>query len=221
MRKDDLAFFYHSNCDVPGIVGVMRVVEEHDVDESAFDPAHPYFDEKSDRSKPKWDCVKVEFVKKFNEVITLKELKSTPELSDMQVAQKAFGRLSVQKVTPAQWQFVLKMANEPEDLGVTSLVSGYEADTNGETDKEAVENSVGADEIEAEKIAAYGSPNEAAEDVMSDEEAVERIAAYGPDDLTDDVVEDGDIANIQPKVNGHSTSAHDLVTTDRMDGLDR
>ena len=187
MRKNDLAFFYHSNCDVPGIVGVMRVVEEHTVDESAFDPAHPYFDEKSDRSKPKWDCVKVEFVKKFNETITLKELKSTPELSTMQVAQKAFGRLSVQKVTPAQWQFVLRMANEPEDLGVTSPVSGYEADTNGETDKEIVDETDGADDIDAENL----------------------VAAYGGlDDPLEDMTKSDDVAHVEPETNGFSVSAH-------------
>jgi predicted RNA-binding protein with PUA-like domain len=168
MRKGDLAFFYHSNCAVPGIVGVMRIAEEHSVDESAFDPTHPYYDEKSNREKPKWDCVKVEFVKKFQSIITLKELKSTPELSDMQIAKKAYGRLSVQTVTSDQWQFVLKMANEPEDLGVASTVSGYEADTNGETDKEMVEDSIGADDVDmdvdAKKIAAYGDLSDVSED---------------------------------------------------------
>ena len=32
MKKGDLAFFYHSNCKVPGIVGLMEIVEEHSVD---------------------------------------------------------------------------------------------------------------------------------------------------------------------------------------------
>lgn len=32
MRKGDYAFFYHSNCKVPGIVGVMEIVGEHEVD---------------------------------------------------------------------------------------------------------------------------------------------------------------------------------------------
>lgn len=32
MKKGDYAFFYHSNCKVPGIVGVMEVVQEHSVD---------------------------------------------------------------------------------------------------------------------------------------------------------------------------------------------
>jgi predicted RNA-binding protein with PUA-like domain len=28
MRKGDLAFFYHSSCKVPGVVGIMEVVGE-------------------------------------------------------------------------------------------------------------------------------------------------------------------------------------------------
>lgn len=170
MRKGDLAFFYHSNCAIPGIVGVMRIAEEHSLDESAFDPTHPYFDEKSTRDKPRWDCVKVEFVKKFEDIITLKTLKSTPELENMPIAMKAYSRLSVQSVSPDQWRFVLKMAGEPEDLGVASTVSGYEADTNGETDKELVEDSIGADdedkedeediEVDDNVKAAYGHPTE-------------------------------------------------------------
>ena len=32
MMKGDLAFFYHSNCKVPGIVGTMEVVREHSTD---------------------------------------------------------------------------------------------------------------------------------------------------------------------------------------------
>ena len=62
MRRNDLAFFYHSNCKVPGIVGIMRIVEEHAIDESAFDPDHPYYDVKStDRNKPRWEMVKGKF----------------------------------------------------------------------------------------------------------------------------------------------------------------
>lgn len=32
MMKGDMAFFYHSNCKVPGIVGTMEVVQEHSID---------------------------------------------------------------------------------------------------------------------------------------------------------------------------------------------
>ena len=112
------------------------------------------------------------------------------------------------------------MANEPEDLGAPSPVSGYEADTNGETDKEAVEESVDGDGVEPDKIAAYGSPDETSDDVLDEQEAADRLAAYGsPDDLLDEVVEDEDVTNIQPKTNGHAVAAHGLA--DRMDDLDR
>ena len=33
--KGDRAFFYHSNCKVPGIVGIMEIVQEHSVDGEA------------------------------------------------------------------------------------------------------------------------------------------------------------------------------------------
>ena len=32
MMKGDRAFFYHSNCKVPGIVGTMEIVQEHSLD---------------------------------------------------------------------------------------------------------------------------------------------------------------------------------------------
>lgn len=38
MTKGDMAFFYHSNCKVPGIVGTMEVVEEHSVDSKLTNP---------------------------------------------------------------------------------------------------------------------------------------------------------------------------------------
>lgn len=37
MKKGELAFFYHSNCKVPGIAGIMEIVEEGSIDgESVF-----------------------------------------------------------------------------------------------------------------------------------------------------------------------------------------
>ncbi|KKA25835.1 AT DNA binding protein [Rasamsonia emersonii CBS 393.64] len=76
MKKGDYAFFYHSNCKQPGIVGIMEIVREHSVDESAFDPAHPYYDEKSSRDNPKWEVVYVEFRRKFQNMVSLETLKS-------------------------------------------------------------------------------------------------------------------------------------------------
>lgn len=142
MRKGDLGFFYHSNCKIPGIAGVLRIVEEHSVDESAFDPNHPYYDPKSSREKPKWDIVKVEFVKKFDELITLKDLRdlgtSGKPLENMQMLKQS--RLSVSSVSPSEWFFLLEQAGENPDLGQAPKTDGYESDIDGEGEDNIVEN---------------------------------------------------------------------------------
>ena len=146
MRKGDLAFFYHSNCAVPGIAGVMRIVEEHIVDESAFDPDHPYYDPKSDREKPKWELVKVEFVKKFEELITLRQLKSLslPGSALQQMVMLKQSRLSVSPVTADEWQFILNLAGERASLGHAAPQDGYETDIDSESHNET---SVTGDEV--------------------------------------------------------------------------
>lgn len=32
MKKGDYAFFYHSNCKEPAVVGIMEIVQEHSPD---------------------------------------------------------------------------------------------------------------------------------------------------------------------------------------------
>ena len=48
MRKGDSAFFYHSNCKEPGIVGIMTIARESYPDDTQFDPESKYYDSKSD-----------------------------------------------------------------------------------------------------------------------------------------------------------------------------
>lgn len=87
----------------------MTIVREHSVDESAFDPNHPYYDPKSDRSKPKWELVHVKGSYKFENLITLKELKSHmgpgQALQNMQTLKQS--RLSVTPVTAKEWNFIM------------------------------------------------------------------------------------------------------------------
>ncbi|KAL5050766.1 hypothetical protein BDW71DRAFT_106089 [Aspergillus fruticulosus] len=117
MKKGDLAFFYHSNCKVPGIAGVMEIVQEHSPDETAFDPSHPYYDEKSKREDPKWVVVHVEFRRKFDKLITLNELKSHANakapLENLQTLKQ--GRLSVSAVTPKEWDFIMSLVKEGDN----------------------------------------------------------------------------------------------------------
>lgn len=102
MKKGDKAFFYHSNCDVPGIVGVMKVVKGSYPDYTAQDPENKYYDPKASEENPRWFMVNVKYVKKFKRTITLAELKSDPALQDMLLVKKG-SRLSIMPVTEQQW----------------------------------------------------------------------------------------------------------------------
>jgi predicted RNA-binding protein with PUA-like domain len=163
MRKGDLAFFYHSSCKIPGIVGVMEIIGEHTIDgevlilhlfyaailtfalETAFDPQHPYYDPKSSRESPRWDLVHVRFVEKFAETIKLTDLRSFAKsggaLEKMQLLRQ--GRLSVSAVKPKEWAFVLSLAGaEPsryekdaEQVEETPAAEGVDGVMNGEDSK--------------------------------------------------------------------------------------
>jgi predicted RNA-binding protein with PUA-like domain len=107
--------FYHSNCKLPGIAGLARVVKEGYVDHTAFDPKHPYYDPKSDESNPKWYMVDVAFERKLARFISLKELqkyKST-DLKEMPLLQR--GRLSVQPVDKNSFEFILSLEKQESE----------------------------------------------------------------------------------------------------------
>jgi len=131
MRKGDLGFFYHSNAKPSGVAGILRVVEEAKVDETAFDEKDAYFDKKSVREKPRWFCVGVEFVKKFGEVVDLATLKKHAEnggkLRDMQLVKQS--RLSVNRVRREEWEYVLELAGEKGDGDGTALDEKEAEDT--------------------------------------------------------------------------------------------
>ncbi len=107
MKKGDLAFFYHSNCEVPGIAGIVEIVREGYPDHTAFDPDDHHFDPKSDPENPRWYMVDVKLKKKFARVVSLRELKGCTDaaLSGFQLLAKG-NRLSVMPVTASQWKFI-------------------------------------------------------------------------------------------------------------------
>jgi predicted RNA-binding protein with PUA-like domain len=119
MSKGDLVFFYHSNCEEPGIVGVMEVASPAAYpDHTAFDPESKYFDPKSDPDDPRWLMVDVRYRRKFRRPVALKMLKEHPVLSGMQVCRKG-SRLSITPVAPDEWHEVLALAGESERRRVT------------------------------------------------------------------------------------------------------
>ena len=97
MTVGDKAFFYHSNCKPPGIIGLMAVTNKDIIDPTQFDKNSKYFDSKSKDSNPSWDCVEVKFIQKFQRLISLPELKSTFNEEELLVVKKG-NRLSIMPV---------------------------------------------------------------------------------------------------------------------------
>ncbi|HNA80031.1 MAG TPA: EVE domain-containing protein [Turneriella sp.] len=77
MQKGDRAFFYHSSCPVPGIVGEMVVASAAMPDPAQFDAASPYFDARSTPEKPRWFAPKMKFVKKYPATFTREQMVHT------------------------------------------------------------------------------------------------------------------------------------------------
>ena len=106
MRVGDNAFFYHSSCKVPAVVGTMKIASKPYPDPTQFDPASNHYDAKSDPDNPRWLLVDVKFVRKLNRPITLSELKAHPALSEFKLVKRG-NRLSVFSVSEDHWNLVL------------------------------------------------------------------------------------------------------------------
>jgi predicted RNA-binding protein with PUA-like domain len=110
MKRGDLAFLYHSSCDVPGIVAVMEIVKEGYPDPTAFDRKDHHYDPDSDPAKPRWYLVDVRLKRRLARTITLDELRkhAARELKGM-VLLRPGNRLSVTPVEAAHWKFILSL----------------------------------------------------------------------------------------------------------------
>lgn len=120
MKLGDRLFFYHSNVKPQSIMGIAEVVREAYPDAFALDPSSPYYDPKSSPNKSRWVMVDVQLVTAFTPPITLGELKQlrSPVLDTMMLLQKGC-RLSVQPVTPEQWQNICGL--RPSCCGATPV----------------------------------------------------------------------------------------------------
>jgi len=110
MKKGDMAFFYHSSCKIPGIVGTVEIVREAYADHTALDPKSNYFDPKATEQEPRWCMVDVKYRKKFKNIITLESLKQNKKLAKMTLLKKG-NRLSIMPVSAEQWDWILAMSN--------------------------------------------------------------------------------------------------------------
>jgi predicted RNA-binding protein with PUA-like domain len=108
MTVGDEVLFYHSSCVPPGVAGLARVARTGVIDETQFDPQSKYYDEKSSREKPKWDCVDVEYVSTLPNLVTLERIRADKALAEMVLLRQ--GRLSVQPVSEAEYRHIVELA---------------------------------------------------------------------------------------------------------------
>ncbi|MDC0183113.1 EVE domain-containing protein [Nitrosomonadales bacterium] len=104
MSLGDLAFFYQSNCELPGIVGIMKITKLAYPDPLQFVKGNKYYDSKSTKDNPRWLNVDVTLVKKLP-LIELKKLRNFSELKDMMILRKG-NRLSITPVSQNEWEFI-------------------------------------------------------------------------------------------------------------------
>jgi predicted RNA-binding protein with PUA-like domain len=93
MKKGDLAFWYHSNEGME-IVGIAKVVKES------------YQDPTTDETA--WLVVDFKPVKKLKKPVSLAMVKADIRLEKMALVKAQ--RLSVQPVTPEEWEIILELA---------------------------------------------------------------------------------------------------------------
>ena len=92
MKGGDLGFFYHSVKE-RRIIGIVKVIKE-------------YYPDHTDK-KNIFGMVDLVAVKKFNEFVTLDQIKNTKELLNMPLVKQS--RLSVSPVSKAEWEIILKL----------------------------------------------------------------------------------------------------------------
>jgi predicted RNA-binding protein with PUA-like domain len=108
MTVGDRAFFYHSNVQPPGIVGLMQISRTGLPDPSQFDAASDYFDPKATPEDPRWWTVEVTFEQQFSSLISLETLRQHFSPDQLAVVRKG-NRLSVMPVAPDAAEQILRL----------------------------------------------------------------------------------------------------------------
>jgi len=109
MRVGDLALFYHSNTKEIGCVGTMKIVSDAYPDPTQFDPKSDHFDPMSDRNKPRWLLVEVQYQATFSRLVSLAEIKIDPAFSGFPLIAKG-NRLSIMPISKKHFDRICTLA---------------------------------------------------------------------------------------------------------------
>lgn len=110
MALGDRILFYHSMAKgLTGVAGLAEVCREAYPDASALEKQGEYYDPRATEENNPWAMVDVKFVAKLPRLVTIDEMKEVEELADMALFKRR--HLSVQRVTPAEYDRILALAN--------------------------------------------------------------------------------------------------------------
>lgn len=114
MRVGDPVLFYHSNTDVPAIVGLARVASEAYPDPTQFDEDDAHFDPKSEPDAPRWYVVDLEPVRSFRESVPLASLRQDPSVAGLALVERG-NRLSVMPVAEDHLRHIVTLGGLDPD----------------------------------------------------------------------------------------------------------
>ena len=109
IKVGDRVLYYHSNSKPSAVVGTAYVVREGYPDFTAWDPTAKHPDPKSTKDDPIWYMVDIKADRTFQRIVSLKEIKSIPELSEMVLVKNS--RLSVQPVLQDEFDLIVELGD--------------------------------------------------------------------------------------------------------------
>jgi len=109
MKIGDKVVFYHSNAKPSGATGLAEVCKKASPDKTALDKKSKYYDPKASEENPRWQAVTVRFVKAFERILSIKELREEKALQDMWLLKKG-QRLSIMPLTKKEYEHIVKMS---------------------------------------------------------------------------------------------------------------
>ncbi len=116
MQVGDRVLFYHSSVDPPAVAGTAEVARAAYADATAWDPKDQHYDPKASPDNPIWQMVDIRLDEIFSVPVPIGTLRTTPGLKAMELLRTG-SRLSVQPVTPAEFDLVVSLAREAAGHG--------------------------------------------------------------------------------------------------------
>jgi len=111
MQVGDRVLFYHSSVDPPAVAGTAEVARAAYADATAWDPKDQHYDPKASPDNPIWQMVDIRLDEIFPVSVPIGTLRATPGTRAMELLRTG-SRLSVQPVTPTEFDLVVALARQ-------------------------------------------------------------------------------------------------------------